>query len=54
MSWWPAPSFIFTIRDGGTELSGSLRTVQQFCQGLPQEPVAGTWVAEPQPGDGEA
>src|SRR5918999_3262924 len=39
-SLWPPEGtsvcslFVFTIRTGGTDLSGSLRSVQQFCQGL--------------------
>ena len=39
--------FVFTIRNGGASLSGSLHTVQQFCQGLPEERVTGTWTADP-------
>ena len=46
--------FVFTIRTGGDGLSGSLRTVQQFCQGFHDEVVTGTWVAEPISGDGAA
>jgi hypothetical protein len=59
-SLWPADAtarcslFIFTIRSGGGDLSGSLRTVQQFCQDFPDEQVTGTWVAEPTSGDGAA
>jgi hypothetical protein len=56
-SLWPPDAtalcslFVFTIRTGAAGLSGSLRTVQQFCQGLPDEHVTGTWTAEPTSGD---
>jgi hypothetical protein len=53
-SLWPPDGtslcslFVFTIRTGGNDLSGSLHSVQQFCQGLPNERVTGSWEARAQ------